>query len=310
MAGGGHPWKDGNYKGVGLAEAVLIQGSTVTNSQYSDLVMTFTSGEFGEAHEDVAKTSGRAIYNVRVQYKAAGKEQEEFGVVSEDGLRFTLMTFMGLWTLEWITEEEAEELANAGDPIDAPPHLYRVEPERQGKLLWLTGAPGLGKSTTAQLLGKDHGFVFYETDCFFALRNPYIPTDTDNPSLGITQQRKLVGEGMELRRKVAGDRRTQFGKAIKAREPGEMVDLSGMEGGYRALCQDVARERSRIGGDWAVAGVLFNRQIRDFVRWLSLPVPPGLLLSQVPARPRAADSGAGHGPGQPGGEGEGETRGR
>ena len=277
MAGGGQPWKEGNYKGVGLAEAVLIQGSTVTNSQYSDLVMTFTFGEFGEANEDVAKASGQTIYNVRVQYKAAGKEQEEFGVVSEDGLRFTLMTFMGLWKLEWITKEEAEEQAKAGDPIDAPPNNYKVEPERQGKLIWLTGAPGLGKSTTAQLLSKDHCFVFYETDCFFGLRNPYIPTGTDNPSLGITKQRKLVGEGAELRRELAGDRRTQFGKAMKARQPGELVDLSGMEGGYRALCEDVARERRRIGGDWAVAGVLFNRQIRDFVRWLSLTVPSGLL---------------------------------
>ena len=44
-----------------------------------------------------------------------------------------------------------------GDPISAPPGPYTVQPEVKGKFLWLTGSPGMGKSTTAQLLGRNKG---------------------------------------------------------------------------------------------------------------------------------------------------------
>ena len=42
---------------------------------------------------------------------------------------------------DWVTEEEAERLANEGDLILAPSSSYPLEPERQGKLLWITGLP-------------------------------------------------------------------------------------------------------------------------------------------------------------------------
>ena len=62
------------------------------------------------------------------------------------------------------------------------------------RLIWISGPPGLGKSTSAQLLSREHGFVYYEADCFFELRNPYIPPDVENPTLATRMQRKLIGE--------------------------------------------------------------------------------------------------------------------
>ena len=47
--------------------------------------------------------------------------------------------------------------ADHGDPISAPPGPFTIQPEVRGKLLWLTGGPGMGKSTTAQLLGREKG---------------------------------------------------------------------------------------------------------------------------------------------------------
>ena len=44
-----------------------------------------------------------------------------------------------------------------GDPICEPPGPYTTQPGAEGKFLWLTGAPGLGKSTTAQLLARTRG---------------------------------------------------------------------------------------------------------------------------------------------------------
>ena len=41
--------------------------------------------------------------------------------------------------------------------MEAPPGPYKIQPEVQGKLVLLTGAPGAGKSTTAQLLGRMKG---------------------------------------------------------------------------------------------------------------------------------------------------------
>ena len=62
-----------------------------------------------------------------------------------------------------------------------------------GKLVWLSGAPGMGKSTSAQYLAKDHGFVYYEADAFAHLRNPFVNLETDNPSMAITTQKVLKG---------------------------------------------------------------------------------------------------------------------
>merc|ERR1719331_1002808 len=110
---------------------------------------------------------------------------------------------MGIWNLEWITEEEAERIANDGDPIDAPASHYKLEPQRQGRLLWITGPPGLGKSTTAQLLSRKHGYVYYEGDCFFMVRNPYIPPNAQEASLATLEQNKLVGVGVQEREEMA-----------------------------------------------------------------------------------------------------------
>ena len=116
---------------------------------------------------------------------------------------------MGLSELIKITEEEKIAIDNDFDPIEAPPGPYKVQPdvpgiqERQnlhfhfpkfpGKIIWLSGAPGMGKSTTAQLLARKNGFVYYEADCFMALKNPYIALDVDNPSLASQSQKALKG---------------------------------------------------------------------------------------------------------------------
>ena len=65
--------------------------------------------------------------------------------------------------------------AATGEPIDAPSCPYKLQPDYQGKtnqlsdwrtssitfqkgkLLWITGSPGAGKSTSAQRLARDKG---------------------------------------------------------------------------------------------------------------------------------------------------------
>ena len=82
-------------------------------------------------------------------------------------------------TSHWVTEEEMRALQEIAeqesDSYEAPPNHYTLRPGHFGKLIWISGAPGFGKSTTARRMAESHGFVYYEGDCFLAAKNPYLP---------------------------------------------------------------------------------------------------------------------------------------
>ena len=63
--------------------------------------------------------------------------------------------------------------------------------EKPGKVFWLSGAPGAGKSTTCQLLAKKNGYVYYEADSTMKLCNPFIDVNVDNPSLASVSAKPL-----------------------------------------------------------------------------------------------------------------------
>ena len=126
----------------------------------------------------------------------------------------------------------------------------------------------MGKSTSAQILARNHGYVYYEADCFAILKNPYIPLDVDNPSLAQIHQATLKGPGME-ERKVIIERFRNLGFNYSGEV---MMDY------YQHLAADIAREKARVGGDWTVAAVLLKRENRDQLRWVLYsplsPFPP------------------------------------
>ena len=103
--------------------------------------------------------------------------------------------------MEWVDETEAENLRtavlNEKDPAEAPSNHYTLKPGQIGKLVWIAGAPGFGKSTTARRMMEKEGFVYYEGDCFIDSKNPYLPPDDNSAIDALATARSLKGVSKE-----------------------------------------------------------------------------------------------------------------
>ena len=78
-------------------------------------------------------------------------------------------------------------------------------------------------------------------------------------------QRNLTGPGREEREEVCRRVEECFDKLFNKKSLSQ-GDESHLEAYYQCLCEDISRERARIGGDWVIAGVLLTKQHRDLVR--------------------------------------------
>ena len=70
------------------------------------------------------------------------------------------------------------------------PHII-PKPGKPGKIYWLSGPPGAGKSTTCHLLAKKNDYIYYEADATSQLKNPFIPVDVDDPAMAQMNQKSL-----------------------------------------------------------------------------------------------------------------------
>merc|ERR1719464_336123 len=128
-------------------------------------------GDFGEAQADVKEKSGQERYNAKIT--AVWSEEMGEGlkqmtealtglcVILEGGEKVIGKDGVGLNIFTKITEEEKIAIENDGDLLEEPPGPYTIQPDVPGKIIWFSGAPGMGKSTTAQILARENGFVYY-----------------------------------------------------------------------------------------------------------------------------------------------------
>jgi len=262
---------EGYYKAVGTFYLVLKNEKgkfTASTSSGTEYPVTVEYGDFGAAHPEVQRRSGMANYNIKITLRLSEENQgrplegHEYGIVYDGGRYAALKGTPAFASLEKITEEELEEIRNDFDPIEAPPGPYKLHPEKLGRILWLTGSPGMGKSTSAQLLARSHGYVYYEADCFGSLRNPYVPLEVADPSVAQMHQKALNGPGCVERKATVLKGR----KAMSALVQGNDWDKKALLEYYRIMAADIAREKRRIGGSFAVAHVLISPEVRAVLR--------------------------------------------
>ena len=112
------------------------------------------------------------------------------------------------------------------------------------------------------MLARQHGFVYYEADCFGSIKNPYVPLDLEDPSMGQMYQKILKGHGMEERKAVIDRALGEFSKIFEGKE----YEKSALTEFYHHLAMDVAREKKRIGGDFVIANIVMSAEIRAHLR--------------------------------------------
>ena len=110
------------------------------------------------------------------------------------------------------------------------------------------------------------GFVYYEADCYGFLMNPYIPIDTEEDSFALMfKQNPLVGDERKVREEL-GKQAGEVGHKWLTGKKITREDLKVIDRQYVCECDDIKRERKRVGGDWVVAGCLTTRYDREQVR--------------------------------------------
>ena len=96
------------------------------------------------------------------------------------------------------------------------------------------------------------------------MRNPYIPLSAKNPTMAADFQRSLTGDGSEERKEIFKKAIASWRNLLKG-DIGE-EDWANIDLMFEKICENILSERERKGGDWAVAGALTHRRIRDTVR--------------------------------------------
>ena len=94
------------------------------------------------------------------------------------------------------------------------------------------------------------------------LCNPYVPLNVDNPSLAQVNQKILKGPGAE-ERKALIERTNSLWRDVMA---GRHINMEVMLEFYENLALDIRREKKRIGGDFAIATVILNKEAREHLR--------------------------------------------
>ena len=254
------PWKDGVYKFPPLYRfyALKIRGSigAVKFVMEHDMEISMKTGNYENSDDRGLLASGKAYYNVEVSTSEPGVPKF-YAVVYNDG---ETLTFSDGVSGEWMSEETFNDIKEETDPCDAYPCEYEPTPNSSGKLLWISGLTGTGKSTVSLNIKNKHDYILYEGDCFAAGFNPYVgsapkamtPHGTRRLS-GISEERKLVCQRFQE-------------ESISKCKMGSPISSDICKQFYELMCDDIIKEKLRLGGNWVVNHGLYTKLARDIIK--------------------------------------------
>ena len=245
-----------------------IDFTNISNYDYPDEEIppantgTFEHGSFHECPEEIKELSGETHFNLKMI--AMEGKVTSFMVLAEDGKSMVSTAFdgQGVQKSRWVSKEELMEIGKERDSCLNPSTVYKIQPDVQGKLLFLSGPPGSGKSTSGLLLAQSADYVYYEADCFVNLQNPYLPLDVKEPSVAFPRQPPLKDFPLDTVKAVAG-----IIKDYNNFAEGKEFDRENIKQFYMKVADHVKQEKERIGGlNWVVAQAVPHRWLRDYMR--------------------------------------------
>merc|ERR1719458_1149247 len=226
------------------------------------MICTIKYGDFGPARKEVAEATGAERANFQIDMFGA----KMAGVVDESGTKMTMWGMTNtLESMKWLSPEEIRKAKENRDDFDEPscPHIT-PKPGKPGKIFWLSGPPGAGKSTTCQLLARKNDYVYYEADATMQLINPFVPNDADNPSLAQMFQKSLKGVPREDAETIL-----KLGKEFEEMWKGKIDTFDEkVRPLLKIMCREIAKQQKRLGGNMAVAHAIVSRESRDICRKL------------------------------------------
>ena len=135
---------------------------------------TFTTlvyGDFGKAPTEFIKITGKESYNL----KMTSDRSEVFGIVKNEHEIYFLGLTNEIEVMKWKNVNEMNELKEIREDAQIPSIPYSIDLiKKDRKLVWISGPPGSGKSTSAQEIAKSYGYIYYEGDCFSLFCNPFL----------------------------------------------------------------------------------------------------------------------------------------
>ena len=198
------PWCDGFY--YSSKSSFVVTEVRGNNSYMRNLVEldyqeidssrsmqgTWTFGKYHETLKEIEEKTGANNYDLEIV--SMGGRFKSYGVIGEGGKSVTICDGMmgNVTELIWMSPEKQKELLDAREHEDSiiPPNA-KVQPENQGKVLWISGPPGVGKSTSAQYLAREKGWIYYEADCYSSSINPFVPLDVSEPTMEHMKQKPI-----------------------------------------------------------------------------------------------------------------------
>ena len=152
--------KDGFYhSSVHMNTLIKIEGNSFHFNMiydYPTLVPVGTAkiayGNFGPVSKEIKAGSGQDDYNFQCYFGESPEEKYwgTYGVVMPNGDKFWAHLDGELHCLEFKTDEELRNVNAEKEHIDDLSCPYKIQPENQGKVLWISGKISEKKRYTIQ----------------------------------------------------------------------------------------------------------------------------------------------------------------